>query len=121
MVASHQRLCVDIPSCEQIHQDTIRVFGHRPCEGPIKAAIAQLENKTDVVYISSTRSGKTLTFWMPMLHEKESITILVTALNILGQQTAEVLKCAGIDAINITRANAKDETFKVHISEKSHG
>jgi hypothetical protein len=48
-----------------------------------------------------------------MIYEKGSITVLVTALNVLGKQTAETLNQAGISAINLTRANATNSTFKV--------
>ncbi|KAF8574346.1 hypothetical protein K439DRAFT_1372718, partial [Ramaria rubella] len=67
----------------------------------------------DVVYISGTGSGKMLTFWMPLIYEKESITILVTALNVLGQQTADTLRNTGIPSINVTQANAHSKTFQV--------
>ncbi|KAF8574956.1 hypothetical protein K439DRAFT_1318218, partial [Ramaria rubella] len=62
-----------------------------PCLGQVKAALAQLDKNSDVVYISGMGSGKTLTCWMPMVYEMGSITILVMALNILGDQTAENL------------------------------
>ncbi|KIJ23948.1 hypothetical protein M422DRAFT_195320 [Sphaerobolus stellatus SS14] len=87
-----------LPAFSQIRDDTERVFGVRPCISQIQAATAQLEKESDVVYISGTGSEKTLTFWMPMLYEKNSITILVTALNILGKQTADILNKAGIPA-----------------------
>ncbi|KIJ27530.1 hypothetical protein M422DRAFT_271266 [Sphaerobolus stellatus SS14] len=101
-----------LPTFSQIRDDTHRVFSVRPCISQIQATAAQLEQDSDVVYISGTGSGKTLTFWMPMLYEEGSITILVTALNILGKQTADLLNEAGIPAINLTAANANRETFK---------
>jgi len=79
----------------------------------MKAVQAQLSRKTDVIYISGTGSGKTLTFWLPMLYEKESISILVTALNILGDQTARQLNAAEIPAINLTAATATNSAFEV--------
>jgi superfamily II DNA helicase RecQ len=95
-------MAASVPSFEQIRSDTERIFGIRPCVGQVNAAIAQLHNKTDIVFISGTGSGKTLTFWIPMIYEHQSITILVTALNILGQQTTDTLQQAGIPAINVT-------------------
>ena len=83
---------VALPSVQQTQEDTQQVFGITPCIGQITAALAQLEKKTDVVFISGTGSGKTLTFWIPMIYEKDSITILVTALNVLGHQTAATLQ-----------------------------
>ena len=102
------------PFC-QIRDDTLRVFKVQPCIRQIEAAAAQLEKESDVVYISGTGSGKILTFWMPMLYEEGSITILVTALNILGKQTADLLNAVGMPAINLTGANADKEIFKVSI------
>ncbi|KIJ37808.1 hypothetical protein M422DRAFT_87125, partial [Sphaerobolus stellatus SS14] len=52
----------------QIHDDTKRAFRIRPCISQTQAAAAQLEKESDVVYISGTGSGKTLTFWIPMLY-----------------------------------------------------
>ncbi|KIJ50792.1 hypothetical protein M422DRAFT_99776, partial [Sphaerobolus stellatus SS14] len=86
------------PMFSQIRDDIERAFGIRLCISQIQAAAAQLEKESDVVYLSGTGSGKTLMFWMPMLYEKKSITILVTALNILWKQTADILNKAGIPA-----------------------
>ncbi|KAF8499379.1 hypothetical protein JB92DRAFT_2817114 [Gautieria morchelliformis] len=102
----------EILTQDQIRADTARVFGLRPCVGQIKATAAQLKKTSDVVYISGTGSGKTLTFWMPMIYEKDSITILITALSVLGQQSADTLCETGIPAINVTRTNAKVQTFE---------
>ena len=79
-------------------------------------AAAQLERRNDVVYISGTGSGKTLTFWMPMLFEADSITIHVTLLNILGDQTAERLNKLKIPAINLMAANASPPVFAVPVA-----
>ena len=40
----------------------------------------------DVVSIALTGSGKTLTFLMPLLFNGGKVTIVVTALNVLGDQ-----------------------------------
>ncbi|KIJ48810.1 hypothetical protein M422DRAFT_161925, partial [Sphaerobolus stellatus SS14] len=85
----------------------------------IQAAAAQLEKESDVVYISGTKSGKTLTFWMPMLYEKKSITILVTAPNILGKQTADILNKAGISAANLSEENVNAKIFRVRALKKN--
>ncbi|KAF8578675.1 hypothetical protein K439DRAFT_1361550, partial [Ramaria rubella] len=65
----------------------------------------------NVVFISGTGSGKTLTFWMPMIYKEDSITILVTPLNVLGQQTAQILMRAGIMAINVTGLNSSTDSL----------
>jgi superfamily II DNA or RNA helicase len=50
-----------IPSHDKICSETQKVFGVVPCDFQIKDVIAQLEGK-QVVTISPTGSGKTLTF-----------------------------------------------------------
>jgi hypothetical protein len=82
----HPRDPVDLPSYSQIQSDIANAFDVIPCIGQIKAAVFQMQKKTDFVFISGTGSGKTLTFWIPMLYKMGSITILVTALNVLGRQ-----------------------------------
>jgi ATP-dependent DNA helicase RecQ len=41
-----------------------------------------LKNDKDVVSISATGSGKSLTFWMPLLFIPEAVQIVITPLNI---------------------------------------
>jgi ATP-dependent DNA helicase RecQ len=55
-----------------------------------------LKNNKDVASISATGSGKTLIFWMPLLFIPEGIPIVVTPLNILGQQNVNTLAKVGI-------------------------
>ncbi|KAI0738168.1 hypothetical protein C8Q80DRAFT_1060062, partial [Daedaleopsis nitida] len=50
------------------------------------AAIALLKGDRDVVCISGTGSGKTLTFWIPLLFRPNGIQVIITPLNILGTQ-----------------------------------
>jgi superfamily II DNA helicase RecQ len=60
-----------------------------------------------------TGSGKTLTFWIPLLFNNNDIIIIVTALNILGDKNVEELEKLDISAVNITGESATDELFKV--------
>lgn len=76
--------------------------------------MAQLQ-KQDCITIAATGSGKTLTFWMSLLFVKDGIFILITALNVLGDQNVEELTRLGISAINLTVDNATDQAFKVTI------
>jgi hypothetical protein len=79
--------CQDLlPTDDTIRADVEQKFGVKPCIGQIRIAQAQMERKSDVFYISGTDSGKALTFWIPMIYEQSSITLLITSLNILGQQ-----------------------------------
>jgi superfamily II DNA helicase RecQ len=104
-----------IPSREEICSETQKVFGVVPCDFQIKDVIAQLEGK-QVVTISPTGSSKTLTFWMPLLFNNNGIIIVITALNILGDQNVSQLSRAGIRAVNITAETATDAVFVVSVT-----
>ncbi|KAM6504004.1 P-loop containing nucleoside triphosphate hydrolase protein [Amanita muscaria] len=77
----------------------------------VRDTIAQLEQK-DCITISLTGSGKTLTFWIPLLFNNDGIIIIVTALNILGDKNVAELEKLNISASNITGDSATDELFK---------
>jgi superfamily II DNA helicase RecQ len=101
-----------IPSRETIRERTEALFGVRPCDFQITDVVAQLEKK-HVVTISPTGSGKTLTFWMPLLFNDDGIMILITPLNVLGEQNVDELTRLGIPAVNVTAETATDRLFKV--------
>ena len=63
--------------------------------------------------ISATGSGKTLTFWMPLLFRPQGIQIVVAPLNILGTQNVRNLQKSGISAIALSGETAMPENFKV--------
>ncbi|KAF8240039.1 hypothetical protein L208DRAFT_1235026 [Tricholoma matsutake] len=71
------------------------LFLRRPCLWQIRVVQALLKNDKDVASIWATGSGKTLTFWMPLLFMPEGIQIVVT-LNILGKQNVDTLAKVGI-------------------------
>jgi len=57
---------------------------------------ALLKNDNDVVSILATGTGKSLTFWMPLLFILEAVQIVITPLNILGRQNVETLGKVGM-------------------------
>lgn len=74
--------------------------------------------KKDVIGISATGSGKTLSFWIPLLMaieegQTDAMTVVITPLNMLGQQNVEDLNAAGISAIAVNADNATPELLKV--------
>ena len=99
----------------QIRDKVEACFGYRPCLWQIRVVQALLKNDKDVVSISATGSGKTLTFWMPLVFVPDAIQIVVTPLNILGKQNVEMLANVGIKAISITAESATAENFQVRI------
>ncbi len=54
-----------------------------------------------MVCTAATGFGKTLTFFMPLLFSPDSVIIIVTALNILGEQNVRQLAEVGISGIAV--------------------
>ena len=74
---------------------------------------AIFKHDKDIIAIAATGSGKTLTFWMPLLFKKDGIQIVVTPLNILGKQNVNNLAKLGIQGITVMAENMTTQTFKV--------
>jgi ATP-dependent helicase YprA (DUF1998 family) len=93
-------------------------FGKRACWFQVKVAQALYAGK-DVVACASTGAGKTLSFWIPLLimmaleEGQEKMSIVVTPLNLLGQQNKTSLDMAGLPAIAVNKDNANAQTWKV--------
>jgi superfamily II DNA helicase RecQ len=105
----------NLPSVAEIRSETQKVFGKTPCLFQIELCLAQLRaqyNTQDIISIAPTGSGKTLCFLMPLLFNNK-IAIIVTALNILGEQFSQQATDVGISAVAVTAANNTCETFKV--------
>ena len=60
-----------------------------------------------------TGMGKTMTFWMPLLFRPQGIQLVVTPLNILGEQNTMILDRLGIEGIFISAATASEHNFQV--------
>ena len=63
--------------------------------------VLKLLAKKSIVSISATGSGKTMTFWLPMLL-KEGITFIVTPLKSLGSQVSDKSIQKGFPSVSIT-------------------
>ncbi|KAF9565288.1 P-loop containing nucleoside triphosphate hydrolase protein [Agrocybe pediades] len=100
-----------IPTIDEVRTCTEKAFGVSPRLFQIEDTISQLE-QNDTITISPTGSGKTMTFWMPLLFNGGGIKIVVTSLNILGDQNVNQLARLGIKGINLTGANSTDQVFK---------
>ncbi|KAI0332527.1 P-loop containing nucleoside triphosphate hydrolase protein [Cubamyces sp. BRFM 1775] len=90
-----------LPSIEDIRRKTLDSLGRLPCAWQCKVAQTVLQGARDVVCISGTGSGKTLTFWIPLLFRPQGVQVIITPLNILGTQTQEQLQAVGISAIAV--------------------
>ena len=104
-----------LPELSAIRDKTQQVFGRRACLWQLKVAEAILKKDKDVVCISGTGSGKTLTFWMLLLFH-DGIQVIITPLNILGDQNTEQLSTWGIKAIVISGENATHDNLKVGLA-----
>lgn len=102
-----------IPSDEEIRTRAIAVLGKRPCQWQINVCKASLRGTQDIISVSATGTGKTLTFWLPLLFRPTGIQIVVTPLNILGQQNVDTLSKAGVKGIFISSKTATRRNFEV--------
>lgn len=91
-----------LPSLSNIRTHTQRVFGVRPCLWQLRVAETISKGEKDVICVAGTGMGKTLTFWMPLLFRPDGIQIVITPLNLLGQQNVASLAKAGIHAISVS-------------------
>jgi superfamily II DNA helicase RecQ len=102
-----------VPSLALIRARTEEVFGRRACLWQLKVAEAFLLRDRDIICIAGTGKGKTLTFWMPLLFDSTSVQVVITPLNLLGEQNVMDLKRAGISAISIHADTATAHNFQV--------
>ena len=102
----------DLPSSETIRVAVKEKFGFFPCKWQVEAALTQLQQR-DLILLASTGSGKTLTFWIPLLFNEGGITIVVTPLVVLGDKNVVELSAVSIPAVNCTSESMTEDTFKV--------
>ncbi|KIK32775.1 hypothetical protein CY34DRAFT_27154 [Suillus luteus UH-Slu-Lm8-n1] len=80
-----------IPDLSLIEDAVEVTFDIAPCKFQLQCVQAQLDQK-DIITIAPTGAGKTLTFWIPLLFNNDSIVIFITALNGLGDQNIKELQ-----------------------------
>lgn len=79
-----------VPDIFDLRRKVKQVYGVIPCLFQAEDVLAQLQ-RHDTITIARTGSGKTMTFWIPLLFKNNGIIIIVTALNLLGDQNVEEL------------------------------
>ena len=73
-----------LPETDREVQEKVKeVFGFTPCLWQIHI-IRTVLNSDDVIPIARTGSGKSITYWIPVLFIKYGISIIVTPLKLLG-------------------------------------
>lgn len=102
-----------IPSFNEIRSKTFECFNKTPCAWQVHVCKQVLCGDCDIISIAGTGMGKTLTFWMPLLFRPQGIQIIVTPLNILGEQNSTLLDRLGIKGIFISAATATEHNFQV--------
>jgi len=81
-----------MPESDLEVQERIKeVFGFMPCLWQI-CIICAILTGDNMITIAKTGSGKSMTYWMPVLFIKYGISIIVTPLKLLGSQFAQMLK-----------------------------
>ncbi|KAN0138442.1 P-loop containing nucleoside triphosphate hydrolase protein [Lactarius tabidus] len=101
----------DPPTLEAMHEAVKNQFGFFLCTWQLEAALTQLR-RNNLITLAPTGSGKTLTFWIPLLFNEEGIIIVVTPLVVLGDKNIAELSDVSIPTINLTMESALDDTFK---------
>ncbi|KAJ7766972.1 P-loop containing nucleoside triphosphate hydrolase protein [Mycena maculata] len=99
-------------SFAEIRTKAIAHLGYTPCLWQIKVVEAVLKRDGDVVCIAATGYGKTLTFWLPLLFRPNGIQLVISPLNILGQQNVAQLAAMKINGITITAETATYKNFQ---------
>ena len=99
-----------------IHSIVEDKFCKCPCWLQIQIALA-LYAGNDVIACAAIGTGKTLSFWIPLLMALEDgldkMSIVVTPLNLLGKQNVMDLEKASLAAIAVSCENVNANTFKV--------
>jgi superfamily II DNA helicase RecQ len=99
-------------SDNELRQKIKEVLGKRPCDFQFKLYKAQQSGK-NIISVARTGSGKTLTYFMPLVTSLDGIIIIVTALNVLGEQFEREARAAGFSAKSVNSENDNDEVFTV--------
>ena len=96
----------------EVQEKVKEVFGFAPCLWQIHVVCTVLSGD-NMITIARTGSGKSITYWMPVLFIKYGISVIVIPLKLLGLQFTGMLQDNGISAISIMAANATNELFEV--------
>lgn len=74
---------------------------------------AQQDNDGDVLGTAPTGGGKTATIIIPIIMNPKRITLIVSPLNLLTDQTNLVLKKAGVESVALTSETSNQLVLKV--------
>jgi superfamily II DNA/RNA helicase len=109
------------PTNKELCKLVNNIFKKQPCLFQLDIACALLSGK-DVINAAATGLGKTLSFWIALLHWKKHCTleelnkciIVVTPLTVLSKQNDHILHKAGLKSVAINKDTLGDaQLFKV--------
>lgn len=99
-----------LPTIADIRALATQRLGFPPCFWQLQLSQILLQRKqTVVISTAATGSGKSVTFWLPLLYEPGRITFIVVPLKQLGQQLANVAASYGLASVNVTRETLMEE------------
>ena len=98
-----------VPSFDEIRPKTFETFKKTPCAWQIRVCKVVLHGDRD---ISIAGTGM-LTFWMPLIFYPQGIQLIITPLNILGEQSKTILDRLGVKTIFISASTATEHNFHV--------
>lgn len=102
-----------MPDCDkEVQRQVKEKLGVLPC----LCVVHKILEQDDVIIVAATGSGKSLTYWIPLLYVKRDVIILVTPLKLLGKQFVDVLARNAISAMSMTAANTSNGLFEVRLS-----
>ncbi|KAI5822358.1 P-loop containing nucleoside triphosphate hydrolase protein [Schizophyllum commune Tattone D] len=117
-MASNAALGRDKLSDEEVRARVQEAFHLSLCFWQIRAiravCLAQ-SSRRDVCLISATGSGKTVTFLAPLLFIPTGFMVIITPLNLLGEQIAAQLKGFGISAVALSAETSTPKVFQQDI------
>ena len=70
-------------SDKEVQRLVEEVFGFKPCLWQILIVCAILAGEDVITNIAPTGSGKSLTYWIPLLYIKHSITVVISPLSLI--------------------------------------
>lgn len=99
-----------LPSVWDIKALATQKLGFPPCRWQLELAQALLKREQQVIFsTAATCAGKSVTFWLPLLYERNGVTFVIVPLKQLGQQLADDAASYGFSSINVTREVLRED------------
>jgi superfamily II DNA helicase RecQ len=103
---------------DSINKLALELFGFKLCEWQPPVITAQLNNEKGPCHVlctAATGAGKTAIMLLPALMRPRDITIIVSPLNLLTEQTSSIATKIGIKSVALMKETSNVNLLKVHI------